>query len=320
MKRKLHTLLAVAFLLFAPDVIFGQAPNLGTASTFALFTGGGAFDNSGASYVTGNIGSNVSPITGFPSPGTVVGDIHHADATSAQVASDVNGVYGELSNLSVFTVLTNILGNGQIFTAGVYNVGSAATLGGDLILDAENDQDAVFVIKIGGAFSTGASTNVILQNLASANNVYWQIGGQLELGANSVFKGTAIVDGAANLYEGASLEGRILVKAGAISLNNNAVTVTKSNSTTGVASSSAKLTVSVAPNPFHSFVVVTIPDWNKDRHLAAKIYGGTGAEVLSSSLTDVSTQLNAGSLQAGIYYYVISDIGGVVQSGKLISK
>ncbi|MBP1616672.1 MAG: hypothetical protein H6Q14_499 [Bacteroidetes bacterium] len=52
MKRKLHTLLAVVFLLFAPDLIFGQAPNLGTASTFALFTGASVFDSHGGSYTT----------------------------------------------------------------------------------------------------------------------------------------------------------------------------------------------------------------------------------------------------------------------------
>ena len=223
MKTRLLCTLSVLLLLLLPFVSFSQAPNLGVTSTFALFTGTGAFDNTGASVVTGDIGSNVSPITGFPNPGTVVGLTHEIDAVSAQASIDVNVAYGELSALSVFTVLGTTMGSGQVLTAGIYHTGAATTINGDLILNGQGNANALFIIKIGGALSTGTFTNIVLQNSASMCNVYWQVEGQFELGQSSVFRGTIVADGAINLLEGSSLLGRGLTRAGAISLHNNVV-------------------------------------------------------------------------------------------------
>jgi enoyl-CoA hydratase/carnithine racemase len=223
MKTKLLSTLSAVLLFMLPIVGFGQAPNLGVTSTFALFTGTGAFDNTGASYVTGDIGSNVSPITGFPNPGTVVGLSHQIDAVSAQASIDVNVAYGQLSELSVFTVLGTTMGSGQVLKSGIYHTGAATTINGDLILDGEGDANALFIIKIGGALSTGTFANIVLRNSASMCNVFWQVEGQFNLGESSVFRGTIVADGAINLLEGSSLLGRGLTRAGAISLHNNVV-------------------------------------------------------------------------------------------------
>ncbi len=223
MKTRLLSTLSAVLLFMLPIVGFGQAPNLGVTSTFALFTGTGAFDNTGASYVTGDIGSNVSPITGFPNPGTVVGQTHQIDAVSAQASIDVNVAYGQLSGLSVFTVLGTTMGSGQVLTAGIYHTGAATTINGDLILDGEGNANALFIIRIGGALSTGTLSNIVLRNSASMCNVYWQIEGQFTLGQSSVFRGTIVADGAINLLEASSLLGRGLTRAGAISLHNNVV-------------------------------------------------------------------------------------------------
>ena len=116
------------------------------------------------------------------------------------------------------------MGSGQTLTPGVYTTGAAAaTLNGNLTLDGLGNPDALFIIRIGGAFATGTYSNIILINQASACNVYWQAGGEFDLGDHSIFKGTLIVDGAINLLEGSSLNGRALSTAGAISLHNNNV-------------------------------------------------------------------------------------------------
>jgi hypothetical protein len=78
---------------------------------------------------------------------------------------------------------------------------------------------ALFIIKIGGAFSTSAFSNVILINSASLCNVYWQIGGAVACGDYSVFSGTIVADGAISLYTGSTLHGRALTIAGAINVN-----------------------------------------------------------------------------------------------------
>ncbi|MDQ3018002.1 MAG: ice-binding family protein, partial [Bacteroidota bacterium] len=67
--------------------------------------------------------------------------------------------------------------------------------------------------------------NVVLINGASLCNVFWQINGAFSLGDGSVFNGTIIANGALSFLQGASLFGRGLSTAGAISLQNNIVTI-----------------------------------------------------------------------------------------------
>jgi hypothetical protein len=107
---------AIGLLLLLSKAIFGQAPNLGTAANFAFFTSIGAFDNAGATYITGDIGTNSGALTGFP-PGTLVGQAHVANATSAQAALDVDAAYNYLTGLTCGTTIGIALGNNQTLTA-----------------------------------------------------------------------------------------------------------------------------------------------------------------------------------------------------------
>jgi len=219
MKHKLLLFIVVVLQLCYPAAMFGQAPDLGVASGFAIFTAAGALNNSGTTSIAGDIGSNTVAATGFP-PGVVAGSIYNPpNAKLAQSATDVGAAYGYLSTLGGAVIGVG-LGNGQIINPGIYQTGAASTLNGNLTLDAQGDANAVFIIRIGGAFATGVNSNVVLINGASYCNVYWQIGGEFDLGDYSVFKGNVIVDGAINLMEGCSVWGRILSKAGAISIYN----------------------------------------------------------------------------------------------------
>lgn len=222
MKKQLLNVVTTFILLLLPTVNFGQAPDLGAASVFALFTASGAFGNSGVSTVTGDIGSNSASVTGFP-PGTITGTIYNPpNATLAQAATDVDGAYSYLAGMTCDAVIGTTL-EGQILTAGVSCTGAAASLNGNVTLDGEGNPNAVFIIQIGGALTIGSFSTVTLINSASLCNVYWQIGGQFDLGAGSVFRGTAVVDGAILLLEASSLLGRGLSRTGAIALNNNLV-------------------------------------------------------------------------------------------------
>jgi len=207
-----------------PKVNFGQAPNIGIASSFALFTANGEFSNIGtATIVTGDVGTNAGAFLAFP-PGTLDGQKHVVDASSIQASIDVNAAYTDLSGVACGSVLGTPFGNDQILTTGVYCQGGASFLNGNITLDGQGDPNALFIIKIGGALSTSTFSNVILINSASTNNVYWQIGGQFDLGDGSIFRGTLVVDGAINLLEGSTLFGKGLSITGAIALHNNIVT------------------------------------------------------------------------------------------------
>ncbi len=207
-----------------PNVNLGQAPDLGTTSSFALFTAAGAFNVVGATVVIGDVGTNVGAFNGFP-PGIVVGQIHVADGVSAQAAIDVAVAYSYLSGITCGAVIGTTVGNNQVLTPNVYCLGAASTLNGSLILDGEGDPDALFIFKIDGALSTSTFSNVILINEASVCNVYWQINGAVALGDSSVFRGTIVAAGALSLNTGAMLEGRGLSTAGAISISANLVTL-----------------------------------------------------------------------------------------------
>ncbi|GAB2602848.1 ice-binding family protein [Spirosoma areae] len=225
MKNIALFILLASSQLASPTVGFGQAPNLGTTASFAVFTAAGAFSNDGATVISGNIGTHVGALTGFP-PGTVIGETHVANATSAQAATDVDVAYGSLTGVTCGSVIGTTLGNNQVLTPNVYCTGAASTLTGNLTLDGQNNPNALFIIKIGGPLSTAALSTISLINGASCSNVYFQVNGAVILETNSVFKGTILANGAISLLEGASLEGRALSRGGAISLHNNVVSAT----------------------------------------------------------------------------------------------
>jgi hypothetical protein len=222
MKKTLLHIIAVTLLAF-PSVSFAQAPNLGTCSSFALFTAVGAFNNVGATVITGNAGTNAGAFTGFPL-GIVLGQIHVADAVSAQAAIDVATAYGDLNSVTCDSVIGTTLGNGQVLPPHTYCLGAASTLNGILILDGKGNPNSLFIIKINGALVTNPLSSVILIDSASPRNLYWQINGALTLSAGSIFKGTAVASGAISLLDSASLQGRGLTTAGAINLFDNIVT------------------------------------------------------------------------------------------------
>ena len=258
MKYTLLFLSTTVSLLIMPTINFGQAPNLGTASPFALFTAVGAFDNVGATSITGDAGTNSGAFTGFP-PGNVNGIIHVEDAVSATAAVDVATAYGQLSALTCGTVIGVGLGNGQILTPGIYCTNAASTLNGNLTLDAQGVLNSIFIIKIDGALSTGIASSVVLINEAASCNVFWQINGALISGDNSVFIGTALVAGAITLNTGAILFGRGLSTTGAISTSANAVTLSLCGPPTiGCAADLGVSCAGLVPPPDINSVTVTV--------------------------------------------------------------
>ncbi len=240
MKTRLFRVLIALALLLVPYLNYGQAPTLGTTSTFALFTASGAFTSTGASNVTGDVGTHVGAFSAFP-PGTLVGTQHVLDPLSTTAAADVATAYAALASVTCGIVHGTTLGNGEVLSPNVYCLGGISSQTGDLVLDGGGDPNALFIIKITGAFSMAAGSSVTLKNSASICNVYWQIGGQFDLGAGAAFVGTALVDGAIIFASGSSLMGRGLSTAGAISLSDNTVTLSSGAAAAGIVTGSASV-------------------------------------------------------------------------------
>lgn len=219
MKNTVLKLTMVLLLLTLPMIHFAQAPNLGRVASFALFTSAGAFGNTGASAIIGDIGTHVGAITGFP-PGTLSGSIHIADSVTTLASTNLASAFSSLSTLTCDSTIGATLGNGQILTPKVYCITTLANLNGNLTFNAMGNPNAVFVIKVNGALSTGLSSRILLTNSANLNNVYWFVNGAFTLGDSSIFRGTLIGNGAINLMLKSSILGRGLTTAGAISIQN----------------------------------------------------------------------------------------------------
>jgi hypothetical protein len=217
MKKHLLNSLMAGLLLLMPTLLLAQAPPLGTAADFVLFTSIGAVSNSGISQVTGNVGTNSGSITGF---GNVNGVMHANDGASAQCAADLLIAYNQLNSTIPTFFPSPLLGNGQILTAGVYSISGAATLNLDLFLDAQGNGNAIFIFQIQGSFSTSAGSKVKLLNGAQACNVFWKVEGLVSMASGTTMRGTVIANNAAiNMNAGDTLEGRALSTTGAVTVD-----------------------------------------------------------------------------------------------------
>ena len=216
-KNLLYTLTAVILFLM-PAKNFAQAPTLGTAANFVLFSTNGSVSNTGISQLTGNVGTNNGSATAF---GNVNGVMHDNDGASAQCAADLLTAYNQLNTITpTFFPKSSSLGNGDTLIAGVYSIPSAATLDLNLTLNAKGDANAVFIFQIQGSFSTSANSKIKLINSAQACNVFWKVEGLVSMASGTTMRGTVIANNAAiNMNTGDTLEGRALSTTGAVTVN-----------------------------------------------------------------------------------------------------
>src|SRR5687767_10498291 len=118
MKNKLLTIATIA-LISITGTNFGQAPNLGSAANFVLFSTNGALAHTGGSQITGDIGTNNGSSTNFSN---VNGTIHDQDGASALCATDLLAAYNVLNNTASTLIATSTMGNGQTLTEGAYHI------------------------------------------------------------------------------------------------------------------------------------------------------------------------------------------------------
>jgi gliding motility-associated-like protein len=244
MRKILLTAVTALTLFLIPAIIFGQAaPNLGTASTFVLFSSNGAVTHVGAgigSHITGNVGSDIGgPSSGF---GNIDGQMHDNDAVTAAAVTDLNNAYLNLNSQGPATVHGILLGGETIFP-GIYSLTGISVLGGVLTLDGQGQANPYFLFKINGDFSANASSEVKLINGAKACNIYWVVEGTVGLATGTKMRGNIIShNGAITIATGVTLEGRALTTNGSVTVNTGLTAYTP------LGCGSPFLTGPVAPN------------------------------------------------------------------------
>ncbi|MDP2314228.1 MAG: ice-binding family protein [Pseudomonadota bacterium] len=194
---------------------------LGSTSTFAVLAGS-TVTSTGPTIITGDVG--VSPgteVTGF-GPGVIVGSTYAGDPTAATGIADLTTAYNDAAGRTLCPVA--VAGNlgGQTLTPGLYkSTSSLEVSSGDLTLDAQGDEDAVFIFQMASTLTTTAGRQVILTNGAKSGNIFWQVGTSASLGTTSAFQGTILADQAITFETGATLDGRALARIAAVSLDSN---------------------------------------------------------------------------------------------------
>jgi hypothetical protein len=197
--------------------------NLLSCSGFAVL-GGSTITNTGPTHITGDVGlSPGSAVVGFP-PGIITGTLHVNDPAAAQAKLDLTTAYNDAAGqtLNPVTLSGNI--GGMTLAPGLYKSTSTLEISsGDLTLDGGGNANAVWIFQIASTFTTTVGRAVVLSGSANANNIFWQVGTSATLGVNSIFKGTILCDQSITMNTGATLEGRVLTRIAAVTLDNNTI-------------------------------------------------------------------------------------------------
>jgi len=310
----------------SPALTGPVAPNLATTACYAIFSANGAVTNSGVTYLTGDVGTNVGLTSGYNAL-DVTGTIHPIpDGSTAACATDLGNVYTYLNGLpsDIELLYPAQFGSNLVLTPHTYIMKAAVTFTDTLYLNALNDANAVFVIQVNGAFATSTYSNVVLINKAQAKNVYWKIDGAVSINQFSVFNGTIICNnGALALGKSVTLNGSALTTNGQLTTDSVTAVATQipgSCTTTGIETvTPLNETVTIYPNPFGMSATITIDYATPLNNCVLSIYNVLGEEVMKTAITQQTTTLKTSNLPTGIYFYKVINNNNTLQSGKLIS-
>ncbi|HZK56548.1 MAG TPA: ice-binding family protein [Desulfosporosinus sp.] len=230
----LAAMMAVPTLSMAAE----KKVDLGTTSTFAVLAGT-TITNTGATTITGSTpegGGNVgvhsgSEFTGQSSVEMTGWTAYLSDTAGValQAKTDLGTAYDDASGrkpTETFDANDNQLG-GKTLTSGVYAFGHAETANltaaSPLILDAEGNEEAVFIFQASSDLIMASDSKVILINGAKYCRVFWQVTSSATLGTNSTFVGHIFAMTSIAAQTGANVQGQLLAQDGAVTLDHNTI-------------------------------------------------------------------------------------------------
>ena len=220
------TILVLALVLLVPLMLAGSAAAatavpLATADSFAVLAGAGV-TNTGPTTVTGDVGTYPTTTIVGASSMTIGGTNHAGDAVTQGAKNDLVTAYNNAAGQGPTNPVAADLA-GLTLTPGVYNSASSLGLSGALTLNGGGDPNAVFIFQAGSTLTTSSGSTVNLINGAQSCNVFWQVGSSATLGTGSTFRGTVIALTSITVTTGVTVDGRVLARNGAVTLDTDTI-------------------------------------------------------------------------------------------------
>lgn len=219
--------LMIAMTAFPTVTMAAQAPvNLGTTSTFAVLAGT-TITNTGTTVINGTAGGDVGLASGSDFTGqasvTRSGALHINDTVAIKAKTDLIAAYDEAAGSTPATIIPTELG-GTTLTPGVYtSTAGFFQITGNLTLDAQGDPEGVFIFQMASTLVTAVDSQVNLIGSARFCRVFWQVGSSATLGVNSKFVGHIFALTSIAAENGATVEGQLLARNGAVTLQSNRI-------------------------------------------------------------------------------------------------
>jgi len=197
------------------------SPTLTGAFTYSVL-GATTVTNTGSTTTTGDVGATAgTAITGFP-PGIAGGNnavhVHSNDASAIAAQADNLATFGLLDQPCNFSYPS-----GQDLTLisplvpGVYCSVGSFLLTGNLTLTGSG----VWIFKTVSSLVTSPGSSV---TGGDPCNVWWRIGSSASLATTTSFIGNILALTSATLDTGATLNGRVMVQTGDVTLDANTIT------------------------------------------------------------------------------------------------
>ena len=277
--------------------------NLGSTSNFAVLAGSG-ITNTGPTTVSGTAGGDLGsdPTPAFTGDTLVTTTGTKYTAPSAVVTAAKTALitaYDDAAGRTPATTVTADLG-GQTLVGGVYNAAAAMALTGTLILDGQNNPDAVWIFQAGSTLTTASSSVVQLINGAQPCHVFWQVGSSATFGTSSDFTGHVLALTSITATTGATFKGQLLARNGAVTLDTNTITndvCAAAVTPTPTASATPSSTPVVTPPTETVAPPVVTPSATPTETPSASATPSTSpSEVASASPTPVETTETGGEL------------------------
>jgi hypothetical protein len=202
---------------------------LGTAANFRILAGS-AVTIGASCTVTGNVGLSPAVGSSITKSGSVTGTLYKTDATGPAGTVDATGLTAAKIDLDTAyniaarrtpdsTLSTTELG-GRTLQAGVYKSAAGTFAITTDTLKLNGNVNDVFIFKMTGTLTTGASSSVTFTGGALASNVFWQVASSATIAGK--FKGNILA--LTNITQNSdSINGRALARNGFVTVNGTSV-------------------------------------------------------------------------------------------------